>query len=116
MTEEQWLACTTNPTWMVNAIRNQVSSRKLRLFAVACIRSLLPCVRDVYQDNVVRVADLAEQVAEGSAAASELEEVRLTTSPWDNEMVAALEACNQDATFSINMQYSFWEFRCCKNK
>jgi hypothetical protein len=84
---------------MVNAIRNRVSDRKLRLFAVACVRSILPRTRDVHRGDVARVANIAEAVAEGTAAASELEAVRETI-PWDNEISTALEACNPEARFA----------------
>ena len=66
VTEEQWLACATNPTWMVNAVRDDVSPRKLRLFAVACLRCLFPCVQGVYgQDKAARMADMAERLRGG---------------------------------------------------
>jgi hypothetical protein len=97
VTEVQWLTCATNPTWMVNAIRNRVSARKLRLFAVACVRSILPRVRDVHREDVVRVLDVAERFAEGVAFATELEATRRDTIPWDTEISAAIETCNPDS-------------------
>jgi hypothetical protein len=100
VTELEWLACMTNPTWMVNAIRSQVSDRKLRLFAVACVRSILPQAREVHRQEVARVADIAEAFAEGTASATELEAARRDTIPWDNEISAALEACHPEARFA----------------
>lgn len=85
---------------MVNAIRTRVSDRKLRLFAVGCIRSIVPQAREVHRDEVTRVADIAEAFAEGSASAKELEAARRNTIPWDNEIEAATEACNPEARFA----------------
>jgi hypothetical protein len=85
---------------MVNAIRSQVSARKLRLFAVACVRSILPQTQDVHRDEVARVADVAERFAEGMASASELEAAREETIPWDAPIRTAIEACNQEARFA----------------
>jgi hypothetical protein len=39
MTEEEWLAC-TNPTPLLECVRDRASERKLRLFAVACCRRI----------------------------------------------------------------------------
>jgi hypothetical protein len=100
VTEQQWLTCATNSTWMVNAIRDRVSDRKLRLFAVACIRSILPQVREVHQDEVARVAEVAERFAEGTASAADMEPARQDTIPWDYEITAALEACHPEARFA----------------
>jgi hypothetical protein len=85
---------------MVNAIRNRVSDRKLRLFAVACVRSILPRAREVHRQDVARVADIAEAFAEGTASATELEAARRDTIPWDDEISAAMEACNPEARFA----------------
>ncbi len=112
VTEEQRWACATNPTWMVNAIRDDVSPRKLRLFAVACLRCRFSCVRcrfscvqGVYgQDKAARMADMAERFAEGIASASELEVVRRENPtyilPETEIMVVANYACHPDARFA----------------
>jgi hypothetical protein len=85
---------------MVNAIRNRVSDRKLRLFAVACVRSILPQAREVHQGDVAGVAEIAEGFAEGTASARELDAARRDTIPWDHEILAATEACNPEARFA----------------
>lgn len=100
MTEEQWQACTTNPTWMVNAVHDRVSDRKLRLFAVACARSILSQTREIHRDAVARVANIAEAFAEGTASDADLEAVMQETIPWESEISAAIEACNPDARFA----------------
>jgi hypothetical protein len=100
VTEQQWLARGTNPTWMVNAIRHRLPDRKLRLFAVACVRSILLQARAVHQGEVARVAEIAERFAEGTATARELEAARRDAIPWDREISAATEACNLEARFA----------------
>jgi hypothetical protein len=107
VTEQQWLAGATNPTWMVNDIRDKVSPRKLRLFAVACVRPLLPFARvppfagEAYRDQAARVIGIAERFAEGIALADELEaayrESRPFMAPETDLVYAVHDACNPDA-------------------
>jgi hypothetical protein len=101
VTEEQWLAGATNPTWMVNAIRDKVTPRKLRLFAVACVRLFLPGARDAYRDEAARAVGIAERFAEGIASADELEaayrESRPFMAPETDLVYAVHDACNPDA-------------------
>lgn len=72
MTEEEWMAC-ADPTPMVNYLRNKVSDRKLRLFAVACCKRMLHLMTDDAACNAVQIA---ERFADGLATKNELRFVR----------------------------------------
>src|SRR5262249_2665650 len=78
MTEAEWIAC-TDPQPMLEFLRGQVSSRKMRLFACACCRHSwrrLPDHRsrqgveaaERYADRLLPHADLKRAWAEASAA------------------------------------------------
>lgn len=84
MTEAEWLAA-TDPTPMLEFLRDKASDRKLRLFAVACCRSiwhLLPN-RQAYA-----VIETAEQFADGKASEEELARVEgaFTFAEWDSAL------------------------------
>ena len=61
MTESEWLAC-TDPTILLNFLRDQASDRKLRLFACACCRRIWNWVTD---KQCRRVVELTEQAVDG---------------------------------------------------
>jgi hypothetical protein len=61
MTEAEWDAC-ADPMKMLESLRGRASDRKLRLFAVACCRRVLPLL----QEPACRLAvETAEQYADG---------------------------------------------------
>jgi hypothetical protein len=67
MTEAQWLEC-PEPGPLLQFLSGKLSERKLRFFACACSRRLLPVLRDPRLEEVLI---LAEQLAEGMASAKE---------------------------------------------
>jgi hypothetical protein len=69
VTEAEWLAC-TDPEPMLGFLRDKVSDRKLRLFAVACCRRVWPLIRPWYRAGV----ETAERYADGLASDQELED------------------------------------------
>ena len=52
MTEQEWLAC-AGPYKMLEFLRGKASERKLRLFAVACCRSVWDFITDRGAQNAV---------------------------------------------------------------
>lgn len=68
MTEGEWLAC-IDPARMLRFLRDKASDRKLRLFAVACCRTVPGCL----DTEACRAAvETAERFADGQASAEEL--------------------------------------------
>jgi hypothetical protein len=65
MTEAEWLAC-TDPTPMLEFLGDRASSRKLRLFAVACCRRIWPLITEAHCREAV---EIAERFADGSVTA-----------------------------------------------
>jgi hypothetical protein len=70
LTEAEWRTC-DDPAAMLDFLRDQVSGRKLRLFACACVRS----VGHLLPDGAARRAvETAERYADGLARPAELAE------------------------------------------
>src|ERR1700720_841012 len=67
MTEAEWLSC-TDPQPMLEFLHGKVSDRKLRLFAVACCRSISESPYNTYSRTAITVA---ERFADGLASDAE---------------------------------------------
>jgi hypothetical protein len=63
MTEQEWLAC-ASPDKMLAVLRGNASNRKLRLFALACIR---PVLHHLWLDEYLDAVEVAERYLEGLA-------------------------------------------------
>jgi hypothetical protein len=56
VTEAERLGC-TDPQKLVEFLRGKASERKLRLFACACCRPVLPLIHDEYSRKAVKTAE-----------------------------------------------------------
>ena len=83
MTAQEWLGC-TDPTPMLNFLRERASDRKLRLFAVACCRS----VWEMFDEHPRRVVETAERCADGMATRVERKAARDSIQLCQNPAVA----------------------------
>ena len=72
MTEAEWLAC-GEPQRMLEFLqeRGRLTERRLRLFACACCRRVIPSFHD---RRLTEAVEVAERLADGMAAAGEREE------------------------------------------
>jgi hypothetical protein len=72
VTEEQWLAC-EDPERMLEFLRGKASERKLRLFAVACMRRVGHLL---IEKQSMEAVELAEEFAEGRVSKADLTDKR----------------------------------------
>jgi hypothetical protein len=72
MTEEEWLNCTDTQT-MLEFLRGKSSDRKLRLFAVACVR---PHVLRIDDARLAQIVQISESYADLQASWNELVHAR----------------------------------------
>jgi hypothetical protein len=79
MTEAEWLGC-EDPTPMLEFLRGRASDRKLRLFAVACLRFR----EDLRERKDRKVIKLAELYAEGKISIWKLDLASIRAG-WDYE-------------------------------
>jgi hypothetical protein len=83
MTEQEWLSC-TDPTPMLEYLREKTSERKLRLFGCACVRRVWDRLIDKQSRGLVEVG---EQYADGLVSEEQLSGVRHAYNDHQNEGV-----------------------------
>jgi hypothetical protein len=98
MTESEWLAC-DDAQPMLDYLEGKASQRKLRLFASACCRQVWRWVTDEHSQAAVEVA---EQFADGAAAARQLKTA---------ERKAAVVASYLASHASVATRMSEWAIR-----
>jgi hypothetical protein len=76
VTESDWLA-STDPQAMLDFLRDKVSDRKLRLFAVACCRSISDLLSP---DPGMLAVETAERWADGQASEQDVRDARRRSS------------------------------------
>lgn len=64
MTEQEWLECRT-PLLILEVLLDRVSDRKLRLFACACARRILPLLEGNLHSVGAEVIGVGEELADG---------------------------------------------------
>jgi hypothetical protein len=74
MTERDWLA-SNNPVRLLEHALPRSSHRKLRLFAAACARSVLPVLHDEEAARTTRAIELVEQITEDGTGADQLRQL-----------------------------------------
>jgi hypothetical protein len=126
MTEQEWLSC-TDPEPMLAFLKSEASHRKLRLFAVACLRRILDLLDD-YQERVRtnkefalksnepdlarNAVEVAERFADGRTEMAELK--ALFPSP-DEDDDASMYASGPNAawTAKATAYRARWIANCC---
>lgn len=93
MTETEWLEC-TEPTPMLEFLRDIATERKLRLFNVACCRLIGELITDATSQ---RALDVAERFADGQATENE----RATFSGGRYFESKSLSCCLESATSAV---------------
>ena len=89
MTEQEWLEC-EDPRWLLEHLRKQARSRKLRLFACACVRRAW---RRIPNPVCRQALEVAEQYAD--------REVKNATRQQANRAAKAL--CRQGFSASVSL-------------
>jgi hypothetical protein len=103
MKEPEWLT-SNDPEGMLTHIFRKASSRKLRLFACACVRRAWPLLRDPRSQRVV---EKAEAFADGLITVKELASARAATPGRDEDRVrdwvakAATDCAISKAWFAV---------------
>ena len=75
MTEQEWREC-VHPKPMLEWLRGRTSDRKVRLFACICARRIVEAINEVCEFGAASVVALSEDLADGRANATEVEQAR----------------------------------------
>ena len=72
MTEQEWLSWNGDPGELLDSVRDEITSRKLRFFACACCRRIWHLLTDIRSRQAVEIAELFadEQVNEEKLSAA----------------------------------------------
>src|SRR4051794_19042502 len=93
MTEQEWLACTDPRSMLLFLESARSSSRKFRLFAVACCRRIWPLMTEQRSRQVVEVAERdADDVADPEELEEALDAASVDWEDLDNATEAAAYA------------------------
>src|SRR5579859_5222272 len=101
MTEAEWLAC-TDPRAMLEFNRGKVSDRKLRLFAVACCRSVWAFL---FLGEPRRAVEVAERYADELATAQELSEACIGALEVAGQLVQLETFSSHASCATVNVAY-----------
>lgn len=100
MNEREWAECLDSQL-MLSFLRGKVSNRKLRLFAVACCRSISPLLVDERSRSAV---EIAEQFADGLVAENAREAAWATAYQAVLDMKSRIEERNRrEGNVSISL-------------
>jgi len=113
MTEQEWLEC-ARPGPMFDALDGKMSTRKFKLCAVACCRSIWRLLPDQRSRYAVDVAELAadgmasaEDLARAAAAANQAR-LEARSASCNPTMEAAIAAEATISSFSRQIPHSAW--------
>src|SRR6516164_1172907 len=103
MTEQEWLDA-NDPEPMLEFLR-AVSARKLRLFAVACLRR----VSGLFPNAAIREAiEVGERDADGLASKEDLRRAQKAVVEWSGSTMTTGRATQGTAAESSAVQAAFW--------
>jgi hypothetical protein len=101
MTEAEWLTA-TDPAPMLTFIQGRTSERKLRLFACACVRPLLPLPTLLYvRLQMENVLAAAERFADGAESKVAMTRRRQRLASTNSNLPANAPAVNFDACRAV---------------
>ena len=105
MTEEEWLSASYT-TELLEFIKSQSRSRKLRYFVVSCARNVLPPLPDLDMTNAL---ELAEAFADGTGTRHKLAQGRKSLRTGHAERVKEWNPLYTDHVRSVPAWYSLIE-------
>jgi hypothetical protein len=102
MTEAEWLAC-TDPSPMLDFLRDKASDRKFRLFALACCCRILRLLTDQRSVNVILARD---RYLDGTASPEQLTEAGIAAQrAYENAFQPHEHAASAAVSLAIDNPY-----------